>query len=76
MLMEVAYFVLQLQTNRQIDRLTFLAYDFSFCCVKNGEELINIIGNRRTGISREGQYSDCLNKHFLCAEMLKINLRR
>ena len=76
MLIEVAYFVLQLQTNMQIDRLTFFAYDFSFCCVKNGEKLTHIVTNGRTGISRYTKANILSVKlSCVCAEMLKIKLR-
>ena len=76
MLMEVAYFVLQLHANRQIDRHTFLAYDFSLFCVKNGEKLTNIVTNGRTGIFRYRKANILSIKlSYMCAEMLKIKLR-
>ena len=76
MLMEAVYFVLQLQTNRQIDRHTFLAYDFSLFCVKNGETLTNIVTNGRAGISRYTKANILSVKvSYMCAEMLKIKLR-
>ena len=77
MLMEVAsYFALQLQTDRQIDRHTSVAYGFSLFRVKNREKLTNIVTNGRAGISRYTKANILSVKlSYMCAEMSKIKLQ-